>query len=167
MGSGLPWDVCNRNTCRAWGDPHVDGFDGNRNDVYGGAIYSLSETTGLGFTHLARYGLDNVLRSDLVLVSLVKIILKIHLVCHHSKLQWRRAKNVTWHLSKNFISLFLQILASQLSKLRSPSRVTHISHSMVVLTLTSMLRSVSILMISFLIGLDRDQIRINWKLLSG
>ena len=45
MGSGLPWDVCNRNTCRAWGDPHVDGFDGNRNDVYGGAIYSLSETT--------------------------------------------------------------------------------------------------------------------------
>ena len=45
MGSSLPWDVCNRNTCRAWGDPHVDGFDGNRNDVYGGAIYSLSETT--------------------------------------------------------------------------------------------------------------------------
>ena len=42
---GLPWDVCNRNTCRAWGDPHVDGFDGNRNDVYGGAIYALSEVT--------------------------------------------------------------------------------------------------------------------------
>ena len=56
MGSGLPWDVWNRYTCRAWGDPHVDGFDGNRNDVYGGAIYSLSETTGLGFAHLVRYG---------------------------------------------------------------------------------------------------------------
>ena len=55
MGSGLPWDVCNRNTCRAWGDPHVDGFDGNRNDVYGGAIYSLSETTGPGFTYLICY----------------------------------------------------------------------------------------------------------------
>ena len=55
MGSGLPWDVCNRNTCRAWGDPHVDGFDGNRNDVYGGAIYSLSETTGLEITHLSSH----------------------------------------------------------------------------------------------------------------
>ena len=58
MGSGLPWDVCNRNTCRAWGDPHVDGFDGNRNDVYGGAIYSLSETTGRGFTEMVQSSLE-------------------------------------------------------------------------------------------------------------
>ena len=45
MGSGLPWDVCNRNTCRAWGDPHVDGFDGNRNDVYDANWYTLVEPT--------------------------------------------------------------------------------------------------------------------------
>ena len=141
MGSGLPWDVCNRNTCRAWGDPHVDGFDGNRNDVYGGAIYSLSETTGPGFTHLLQTRVMNQF-VRMVRGSLEKIMLKMYLVYRHSKLQWKRANHVTWHLSKKLISLSHQILVSQPTRLLSPSGVSHISRSTVVLISTLMLRSV-------------------------
>jgi len=31
--------------CNSWGDPHVDGFDGNRNDVYDANWYTLVEPT--------------------------------------------------------------------------------------------------------------------------
>ena len=161
MGN-LPWDVCERNTCRAWGDPHVDGFDGNRNDVYGGAIYSLSETTGPGFTYLIcsepEFWRNQFVRTKVLVRGFpLKIMLKMYLVYLHSKLQWRRANHVTWHLSKKLISLSHQIPVSQPTRLRSPSGVSHISRSTVVLISTLMLRSVPKL--SLLISLERDQIR--------
>ena len=31
--------------CNSWGDPHVDGFDGARNDVYDANWYTLVEPT--------------------------------------------------------------------------------------------------------------------------
>ena len=34
-----------RTVCNSWGDPHVDGFDGARNDVYDANWYTLVEPT--------------------------------------------------------------------------------------------------------------------------
>ena len=39
------WETCNIGTCRTWGAPHVETFDGLRNDIYGQATYQLSQTT--------------------------------------------------------------------------------------------------------------------------
>ena len=58
LASVIPWDECDRTRCRAWGDPHVDGFDGNRNDVYGGGWYQLAGTTPYALDNL---GLPNFL----------------------------------------------------------------------------------------------------------
>ena len=58
LATTIPWDECDRTRCRAWGDPHVDGFDGNRNDVYGGGWYQLAGTTPYALENL---GLPNFL----------------------------------------------------------------------------------------------------------
>ena len=58
LANEIPWDECDRTRCRAWGDPHVDGFDGNRNDVYGGGWYQLAGTTPYALENL---GLPNFL----------------------------------------------------------------------------------------------------------
>ena len=42
--------TCGTGVCRAWGDPHVETFDGLRNDVYGEAWYQLSQTTEAGLS---------------------------------------------------------------------------------------------------------------------
>ena len=45
-----PWgdgDTCDGSdtVCTVWGNTHVATFDGNENDIYGNAIYILSQTS--------------------------------------------------------------------------------------------------------------------------